>query len=87
MDAARRGRWAVAALFFVNGFVMAAWAPQIPLLSPGGRQIQVTLDVPGFWRTSYADVRKAMRGAYPRHPWPEDPLAAEPTVRAKPRGT
>lgn len=60
---------------------------RVTLLSPGGRPIQVTMDVPGFWRTSYAEVRKDMRGAYPRHPWPEDPLAAEPTVRAKPRGT
>ncbi|MEO6299422.1 MAG: ATP-dependent helicase HrpB [Paracoccaceae bacterium] len=60
---------------------------RVTLLSPGGRPIQVTMDVPGFWRSSYADVRKDMRGAYPRHPWPEDPLAAEPTVRAKPRGT
>ncbi len=60
---------------------------RVTLLSPGGRPIQVTMDVPGFWGTSYAEVRKDMRGAYPRHPWPEDPLAAEPSVRAKPRGT
>ena len=60
---------------------------RVTLLSPGGRPIQVTLDVPGFWRTSYAEVRKDMRGAYPRHPWPEEPWAAAPTVRAKPRGT
>ena len=60
---------------------------RITLVSPAQRPLQTTLDLPGFWATSYADVRKDMRGAYPRHPWPEDPTAAEPTLRAKPRGT
>jgi ATP-dependent helicase HrpB len=60
---------------------------RVTLLSPGQKTIQVTMDIPGFWRTSYADVRKDMRGQYPRHPWPEDPTQAEPTLRAKPRGT
>ncbi|NTT87729.1 ATP-dependent helicase HrpB [Tabrizicola fusiformis] len=60
---------------------------RVTLLSPGQKPIQVTMDIPNFWRTSYADVRKDMRGQYPRHPWPEDPTEAEPTLRAKPRGT
>ncbi len=60
---------------------------RITLLSPGQRPVQVTMDLPRFWATSYADVRKDMRGQYPRHPWPEDPTVAEPTLRAKPRGT
>ncbi|MES3034270.1 MAG: ATP-dependent helicase HrpB [Gemmatimonadota bacterium] len=59
----------------------------IHLLSPAHRPVQVTRDLPGFWRSSYADVRKDLRGLYPRHAWPEDPLTATPTHRAKPRGT
>ncbi len=60
---------------------------RVTLLSPGQRPVQVTTDVPGFWANTYADVRRDMRGQYPRHPWPEDPTQAEPTLRAKPRGT
>lgn len=60
---------------------------RITLLSPAQRPVQVTMDLLGFWRTSYADVRKDMRGQYPKHPWPEDPTEAAPTLRAKPRGT
>lgn len=57
------------------------------LLSPAQRPVQMTADLPGFWRTSYADVRKDMRGRYPRHPWPENPAEAQPTRRVKPKGT
>ena len=56
------------------------------LLSPAHRPVQVTRDLAGFWARSYFDVRKDLRGRYPRHHWPEDPLAAQPTARAKRRG-
>jgi len=57
------------------------------LLSPAHRPIQITKDLPGFWKGSWAAVRTEMKGRYPRHLWPEDPAAAPPTTRAKPRGT
>ncbi|MFV0335656.1 MAG: ATP-dependent helicase HrpB [Tropicimonas sp.] len=58
---------------------------RVTLLSPAGRPVQTTMDIPGFWASSYGDVRKDMRARYPRHPWPEDPTEADPTLRAKPR--
>lgn len=59
----------------------------LALLSPARRPVQLTKDLPAFWKGSWADVRKDMRGRYPKHPWPEDPTQAPPTTRAKPRGT
>ncbi|WP_370444058.1 ATP-dependent helicase C-terminal domain-containing protein [Caulobacter sp. D4A] len=56
-------------------------------LSPAHRPIQITKDLPGFWKGSWRDVKVEMKGCYPRYVWPDDPAGAAPTTRAKPRGT
>jgi ATP-dependent helicase HrpB len=55
------------------------------LLAPSGRPVQVTKDLRSFWERTYPEVRKELRGRYPRHPWPEDPWTATPTARTKRR--
>jgi len=55
------------------------------MLAPNGRPVQTTRDLRSFWNTTYQEVRKELRGRYPRHPWPEDPWTAPATARAKPR--
>ncbi len=59
---------------------------RVTLLSPAGRPVQTTTDLPGFWASSYADVRKEMKGRYPKHRWPEDPVASAPGLHARRRG-
>jgi ATP-dependent helicase HrpB len=56
------------------------------LLSPAQRPVQVTRDLAGFWRSTYFDVKKDLKGRYPKHYWPDDPLQATPTRRVRPRG-
>ncbi|QXG24418.1 ATP-dependent helicase HrpB [Pseudomonas viridiflava] len=60
---------------------------KLHLLSPARRPVQVTQDLANFWRSTYAEVKKDLKGRYPKHYWPDDPLVAEATARVKPRGT
>jgi ATP-dependent helicase HrpB len=74
----------VQALFGLADHPMIGATPLVlRLTSPAGRPIQTTRDLPGFWRGSWAAVAKEMRGRYPRHPWPDDPAGASPTLRTK----
>jgi len=74
----------VQALFGLDTHPKAGETPLVlALTSPAGRPIQTTRDLPGFWRGSWAAVAKEMRGRYPKHPWPDDPAAADPTLRTK----
>ncbi|CAA9489188.1 MAG: ATP-dependent helicase HrpB [uncultured Sphingomonadaceae bacterium] len=77
----------VQALFGLAEHPTVGGARRVPLtlslLSPAGRPIQLTKDLPGFWAGSWAAVAKEMRGRYPRHPWPDDPAVADPTLRTK----
>jgi ATP-dependent helicase HrpB len=59
----------------------------LELLAPNGRPVQTTRDLRSFWNRTYPEVRKELRGRYPKHPWPEDPWTAVPTHRTKRRGT
>ena len=58
----------------------------IHLLSPAGRPVQITSDLAGFWRSGYHEVKREMKGRYPKHYWPDDPLHAQATARVKPKG-
>jgi ATP-dependent helicase HrpB len=60
-------------------------AVTLHLLSPAGRPVQVTQDLEGFWKHTYREVKKDLMGRYPRHFWPDDPVSATPTSRAKPK--
>jgi ATP-dependent helicase HrpB len=74
----------VQALFGLSLHPMIGATPLVlRLTSPAGRPIQTTRDLPGFWKGSWGAVAKEMRGRYPRHPWPEDPTQADPTLRTK----
>jgi ATP-dependent helicase HrpB len=75
-------------LYGLSEHPTAAGVPlTLALLSPGHKPIQITKDLPGFWRGTWKEVRTEMKGRYPRHVWPEEPWLAQATTRAKPRGT
>lgn len=69
----------------LNDRVRTAHPTWLHLLSPAYRPVQVTQDLAGFWAHSYHDVKKDLKGRYPKHYWPDDPLRAQATARAKPR--
>ncbi|MDP8994881.1 MAG: ATP-dependent helicase HrpB, partial [Pseudomonadota bacterium] len=74
----------VQALFGLSKHPSVAGEPIVlSLTSPAGRPIQTTRDLPGFWRGSWKEVAREMRGRYPKHPWPDDPASAQPTLRTK----
>ena len=62
-------------------------AVKLHLLSPARRPLQITQDLAGFWQNSYPEIRKEMKGRYPKHPWPDDPLQAVATARSKKAGS
>ncbi len=75
-------------LFGLTSHPTVGGAPLVlALLSPGHKPIQITKDLPGFWKGSWREVKTEMKGRYPRHVWPDDPATTAPTTRAKPRGT
>ena len=72
------------ALFGLDRHPMVGDIPLLlKLTSPAGRPVQATRDLPGFWRGSWADVRKDMKGRYPKHRWPEEPWAEKPSLKTK----
>ena len=68
-------------LTYVNAYAYGNILPTFHLLSPAGRPIQVTKDLESFWKNTYPEVKKELKGKYPKHPWPEDPYSAVPTAR------
>jgi ATP-dependent helicase HrpB len=74
----------VQALFGLDRHPLVGKTPLLlKLTSPAGRPIQATRDLPGFWRGSWDDVRKDMKGRYPRHRWPEEPWTEKPSLKTK----